>query len=124
MVAMKEEPDNALVPVDPKPAAFDMGRNPVARFTSSALAVVGRNGVARKAALVGAAFGLGYQVSKWARSGALPQIAGDVKDLYHVANGGHPSADGRIAGSWVRESFTVISAVYSFLDRDDNQSKR
>lgn len=121
---MDEDRANALVRVDSQPSDIVAPRHPLGRFASTALAVVGRNSVARKAALVGAAFGLGYQVSKWARSGTLPQIAEDVKDLYQVANGGDASAEGRIAGGWVRESFTVISAVYRFLDSDDGRSKR
>ena len=91
------------------------------RLGSAALAAIGRSPAIRKAALVGAAFGVGYQVSRWTRSGTLPQIAEDVKDLYRVANGGSPSAEGRIAGGWVQESFTVISAVYGFLDRDEDE---
>jgi hypothetical protein len=78
----------------------------------------------RKAAVIGAAFGVGYQLSRLARSGGLPQLLHDVKDVYQVANGGGPSADGRIAGNWVRESFTVISAVYGFLDRDEESRNR
>jgi hypothetical protein len=88
------------------------------RFGGKALAAFGRSPTMRKAALVGAAFGVGFQVSKLARSGALPQIAGEAQELLRVANGGEPSEDGGLAGGWVRESYTVISAVYGFFDHD------
>lgn len=121
---MMQEPTNALVPVNQPSIAPAAPKNVAVRLGTSAMAILSRSPAVRKAALLGAAFGVGYQVSKWARSGSLPKIAGDVQDLYRVANGGDPSADGRIAGSWVRESFTVISAVYGFLDRDEEPLER
>ena len=121
---MAQQHDKALVPVNHPSIAPAAPRHPAVRLGTSALAALGRSPTVRKAALVGAAFGVGYQVSRWARSGALPQIAEDVKDIYRVANGGDPSEQGRIAGSWVRESVTVISAVYGFLDRDEDPAKR
>ena len=78
----------------------------------------------RKAALVGAAFGVGYQVSKWARSGRIPPVAVVVKDIYRTANEGDLSSHGRITEGWIQESLTVISAVYGFLGRDGNSSER
>ena len=121
---MTQEPSQSLVPLDP-PSLASSDRRPLSsRFGTSALVALGKSPAMRKAALIGAAFGVGYQVSRLARSSALPRIIEDVKDVYQVANGGDPSADGWIAGSWVRESFTMISAVYGVLDHDERFGKR
>jgi hypothetical protein len=120
---MMDEPNNSLVPTNVPPVTPVTPGHPAVRLGTAALSALVRSPAVRKAALVGAAFGVGFQVSRLARSGSLPQIAGDVKDLYRVANGGDPSVDGRLAGGWVRESFTVISAVYGFLDRDEDATE-
>ena len=121
---MAQDQNKAMVPVNSPSIAPTAPRHPAVRFGTSALAALGRSPAVRKAALVGAAFGVGYQVSRWARSGTLPQIAGGVKELYRVTNGGDASTEGRLAGTGVRESFMVISAVYGFLDRDEDSPKR
>ena len=121
---MAQDPNHALVHVEPAEVAPVPERHPAWRLGGAALAKLSRSPAVRKAALVGAAFGVGYQVSKLARSGALPQIANEVQDIYRVANGGDPAQEGRIAGMWVRESLTIISAVYGALDRDADKGKR
>ena len=110
----------ALVPV--RDAALfepDSGRS-IARLGLRALSALGRNQAVRKAALAGAAFGVGYQLSRMARSGTLPQVTDGLRDLYRVATGAEPLTNGPRASGWVRESVTVISAVYGFLDRDND----
>jgi hypothetical protein len=88
------------------------------------LLALGKNPAIRKAALIGAAFGAGYQINRLARSGALPQIIDDVKNVYRVAHKGSPLADEWVATNWVRESLTVISGVYGFLYSDEESGKR
>lgn len=110
----------ALVPVRdaalPEPGS---GRS-VARLGLRALSALGRNQAARKAALAGAAFGAGYQLSRMARSGTVSQVAGGLRDLYRVATGTEPVTDSPMTSGWIRESVIVISAVYGFLDRDND----
>ena len=74
----------------------------------------------RRAALAGVAFGVGYQVSRALRSGGLPQLAGEARDVYRAINGNDTEVRGLLAGSWVRQSVTVISSVYGFLDREED----
>jgi hypothetical protein len=120
---------NALVHV-PDPVLRDSdaagmretGGRGIARLGIRALSALGKNPTIRKAALASAAFGVGYQLSRMARSGSLPQVAEGVRDLYRVANGEELPTEGPLASSWVRESVTIITAVYGFLDREDDTS--
>ena len=116
---MAQEPSRALVPVSNSTPPEATVRHAAAKLGSRALALWGRSPAIRKAALAGAAFGLGYQLSRMARSGTLPRLASDARDFYKLASGEEPEAEGRMASGWVRESVTIISAVYGFLDRDD-----
>jgi len=120
---------NALVhvpdPVLPDGDATRMGEpggRSIARLGIRALSVLGKNPTIRKAALASAAFGVGYQLSRMARSGTLPQVADGVRGLYRVANGEELPTEGPLANGWVREAVTIITAVYGFLDRDDDTS--
>jgi hypothetical protein len=110
----------ALVPVrDAALSELDSGTS-VARLGLRALSALSRNQAVRKAALAGAAFGMGYQLSRMARSGTLPQSADGLRDLYRVVTGAEHLTDSPMASGWVRESVIVISAVYGFLDRDND----
>ena len=121
---MAQPHNKALIPVNNPAPGSSKPMHPVVRFGSSALVALGRNPSLRKIALASAAFGIGYKVSTWARSGGLPQMAGDVRDIYRIANSGKSSQSGQFTGSWVRESVTLITAVYGFLARNENSSKR
>jgi hypothetical protein len=85
-----------------------------------ALVALAKNGPARRVALAGAVFGVGYQLSRMSRNGGLPRFADDLKDIYRAANG-DVTAEGRLTGSWVRESMTIVTAAYKFLDNDDSR---
>ena len=115
---MSEEMSRALVPV-PRSAPPAQKRGVLAvRFGTRALASLAKNGPMRRVALVGAAFGVGYQLSRMSRGGGLPRFADDLKEIDRAANG-DVGAEGRLAGGWVRESITIVSAAYKFLDKDD-----
>ena len=111
---------HALVPVRDAALSEPDPGSPVARLGLRALSALSRNQAVRKAALAGAAFGMGYQFSRMARSGTLPQAADGLRDLYRVVTGAKPLTDSPMASGWVRESVIVISAVYGFLDRDND----
>ncbi|MDA1036624.1 MAG: hypothetical protein O3B65_07075 [Chloroflexi bacterium] len=115
---MSEGSDGALVlaPRSTPPAPKRGGL--AVRFGTRAISSLVKNGPARRVALVGAAFGVGYQLSRMSRSGGLPRFADDLKDIYRAANG-DVGAEGRLVGGWVRESITIVSAAYKFLDKDD-----
>jgi hypothetical protein len=112
-------PDPAL----PDASPGDSGGRAVVRLGMRALSALGRSPNVRKAALASAAFGMGYQLSRMARSGTLPQVADGVRNLYRAANGEELPANGPLASGWVRESVTIISAVYGFLDREDDEPR-
>lgn len=117
---MSEETSRALVlAARSAPIASKRGGLAV-RLGTRALVALAKNGPARRVALAGAAFGVGYQLSRMGRSGRLPRIAEDLKDVYRAANG-DVTAEGRLAGGWVRESITIVSAAYKFLDTDDSR---
>lgn len=115
---MSQETDRALVLV-PQSAPPAPKRSSLAvRFGTKALASLAKNGPARRVALAGAAFGVGYQISRMTRAGGLPRLADNLQDIYRAANG-DVTAEGRLMGGWVRESITIVSAAYRLLDQDE-----
>ena len=117
---MSEEPSRALVPAPRSaPIALKRGRLAV-RFGTRVLVALAKNVPVRRVALAGAAFGVGYQLSRMSRKGGLPRFADDLKDIYRAANG-DVTAEGRLTGGWVRDSITIVSAAYKFLDSDDSR---
>lgn len=91
------------------------------RLGSSAIAQLARNEAVRKAVVTGVAFGAGFQLSRALRTRKLPGWVSSARvsarDVYHKLNDHDPQAEGRLAGRWVRESFTVISSVYNVVER-------
>lgn len=117
---MSEETSRALV-LAPQSAPIAAKRSRLAvRFGTRALVTLAKNGPVRRVALAGAIFGVGYQLSRMSRNGGLPRFAGDLKEIYRAANG-DVTAKGRLTGGWVRESITIVTAAYKFLDNDDSR---
>ena len=87
------------------------------RLGSSAIAQLARNAAVRKAVVTGVAFGAGFQLSRALRTRELPRWVSSARDVYRKLNDHDPQVEGRLAGSWVRESFTVISSVYNVVER-------
>lgn len=79
----------------------------------------GARGV-RQAVLTGAAFALGYQLSRMMRTGRLPALFETAQDAYRAASSSDPVAEGRLAGQRVRRSMTVVSTVYGYVDRNED----
>lgn len=121
---MGQPHNKALIPVNTPAPGLSKPMHPVARFGSSALVALGRSPSLRKALLASAVLGIGYKISTWARSGGLPQMAEEVRDIYRIANKGKASQSGEFTGRRVRESVTLVTAVYGFLDRHENFPKR
>ena len=116
---MMDEESRALVPLRAARTVVGRAQSPAVRAGTRALALLARNAGVRRAAVAGVAFGVGFQVSRVLRSGQLPQAASTAKDVYRALSQQDPVAEGRLAAGWVRESITVISTVYDFLDRGD-----
>jgi hypothetical protein len=90
------------------------------RLGTKALVSLAKSVVSRRAVLVGAAFGVGYQIRKITRSGGLPRCAVNLQGIYSEANGGI-SAGEQPLGDRVRASITIVSAIYRSFDQDEAQ---
>ena len=98
-------------------AVSQRGGSLALRLGSTAVARLAANAAVRKAVFAGVAFGAGYHLSKALRSRQLPEWVSSARDVYRTVNDHDPQAEGRLAGRWVRESFTVISGAYNVVDR-------
>jgi hypothetical protein len=98
-------------------AVSQQGSSLALRFGSTAVARLVANAAVRKVVFAGVAFGAGYQLSRALRSRQLPEWVSSARDVYRTVNDHDPQAEGRLAGRWVRESFTLISSVYNVVDR-------
>ena len=121
---MGQPHNKALIPVNTPAPGLPKPTHPVVRFGSSALVALGSSPSLRKALFASAALGIGYKISIWARSGGLPQMAEDVRNIYRNANKGKASQSGELTGRRLRESVTLVTAVYGFLDGNENFPKR
>jgi hypothetical protein len=108
----------ALVPLT-RSRAIEYGSRSLAVRGARVLVALAGNPVVRRAAVTGVAFGVGFQLSRTLRAGRLPELVGAARDIYRVANGDDVTAEGRLAGRWVRESITVIASVYGYAKQDD-----
>ena len=117
---MSQGPSRALVAASRDAAPARRGGVPALRFGTRAVVALARNPLVRRAALVGAAFVVGYRLSRMSQAGAMPRLAEGVREVYRAANG-DVEAEGRLAGGWVRESITIVSSVYRLLDKGDSR---
>ena len=117
---MQDDEGKALVPVVAAPRAKGEARPPAVDIASRALALAARSPAVRRAAMAAVAFGLGYQVSRMLRAGRLADLAAVARDVYRANAEGGPEAEGRVAGGLVRQSVTVVAAVYRTLDRTEH----
>ncbi len=116
---MEESNSKAVVHVVRGQVANARSSVPAARVGTRALAVLARSSVARRVALAGIAFGVGFQVSRMLRAGGFPELTSTARDVYSSLTGDDPVAEGRLAGRWVRHSVTLVSSVYRLVDPDD-----
>ena len=84
---------------------------------SRALALRPDGAVARRAALVGLAFGVGFQLSRVLQSRRVTDATAVARDAVRP-----PARDGAGRGGagtvrWVRQSVTVLSMVYGIVER-------
>ncbi len=107
----------ALVPAQ-QPLRSAEGRSP-ARLGMRALVKLSGSPMARRAAMTGLAFGVGYQLSRMIKTGRLSEVAYTARNAYRAASGGDSVAEGELAGRWVRQSMTLVSSFYGYVDRDD-----
>ncbi len=107
----------ALVPAQ-QPLLRAVGRSP-ARLGLRALVKLSGSPMARRAAMTGLAFGVGYQLSRMVKTGRLSEVAYTARNAYRAASGSDPVAEGELAGRWVRQSVTLVSSFYGYVDRDD-----
>ena len=117
---MKEGSDCALA-LAPRNSPAAPNRSSLAvRLGTKALVSLAKNVMARRAVLVGAAFGIGYQIRKMTHSGGLPRCAVNLQGIYSKANGGI-SAGEQPLGDRAHVSITIVSAIYRSFDQDEAQ---
>ena len=107
----------ALVPAQ-QPLQRAEDRSP-ARLGLRALVKLSGSPAARRVAMTGLAFGVGYQLSRMITTGRLSEVAYTARNAYRAASGGDPVAEGELAGRWVRQSMTFVSSFYGYVDRDE-----
>ncbi len=116
---MAEQEQRALVPVVTGTAARAAERLPARGVWDRALALLSDAPAVRRAAVVGVAFGAGFQLSRMWRAGRLRGVPSTARDVYRGFKHSDPEAEGRLAGNWVRYSFSVVSTLYGIVDRDE-----
>ena len=90
---------------------------PAGRMAGLARAV--RSPHLRRAVVAGAAFGLGFQLSRALRAGRLWRLGSAARHAYRTGSGGESPATAWRGGGWVWRSLTVVTVGYRAFQRDD-----
>ncbi len=72
----------------------------------------------RRAAAAGAAFGLGFQLSRALRAGQLWRLGSAARHAYRTAAGDESPAAAWRRGGWAWRSLTVVTVAYRAVQRD------
>ena len=118
---MRENHPGALVPAHRSTPQVWRSKGLIVRLGTKALVSLSKNRPVRQMALVGAAFSIGYRLSRMRRTGQLPQLMDDVKGMYRAASG-DVRAEGKLAGNWFRQSITVVAAAYKSSSNKDSRN--
>ena len=73
----------------------------------------------RRAVVAGAAFGLGFQLSRALRAGRLWRLGSAARHAYRTGSGGESPATAWRGGGWVWRSLTVVTVGYRAFQRDE-----
>ena len=73
----------------------------------------------RRAAAFGAAFGLGFQLSRALRAGQAWRLGSATRHAYRTVSGDESPAVAWRRGGWAWRSLTVVSVAYRAVQRDD-----
>ncbi len=84
-----------------------------------ALVRVVRSPQVRRAAAVGVAFGLGFQLSRALRAGRLWRLGSSARHAYRTVTGDEPLTTAWRRGGWAWRSLTVISVAYRASGRGE-----
>ena len=84
-----------------------------------ALARAVRSPRVRRAAAVGVAFGLGFQLSRALGAGRLWRLGSAARHAYRTAAGDESPATAWRRGGWAWRSLTVVSVAYRAVGREE-----